>query len=145
MARYSFAGRTPAAAAGAAFADLVAAASDRLQVREIGCFVNAATATYVGLIRAATLGTRTSPVLGAAGDAADGAATGGVAVAWSAAPTISTNPYLRRMVIPAAIGNGFIWSFGPGELVVPMSAGILLWNFNSAAGSAMDFYIAWDE
>lgn len=137
---------TPAAAAGAAYADLVATSTDRLRVREIGLFVNAATATSVGLIRSASLGTRTSPSTGQQGDPAEPAATGTIAVAWSVAPTISGSPlYLKKIVVPAAIGNGFIWTFGPNDLVVPVSAGLLLWNFGAGAGSISNGYIVWEE
>jgi hypothetical protein len=78
-------------------------------------------------------------------DAADGPATAGSAVAWSVAPTISTNVHLRRAIIPAAIGNGFIWTFGPRELVIPLSGGLLLWNHGAGAGSISDYYIQWEE
>lgn len=144
MARYSLGITTPAAAAGAAYANLISAAGERLYVREIGLFLNAATASSIGLIRPATVGTATSPVAGQAVDAADAAATGTVGTAWSAAGTIGSN-YLRKITLPAAIGNGIIWTFGERDLVVPVSSCLFLWNFGAAAGSVLNGYIVWDE
>jgi hypothetical protein len=144
MAVVTLAFTTPAAAAGAAYADLVATSTDRLRLREIGLFVSAATATSVGLIRASTLGTRTSPVTGLQGDPAEPAATGTTAVAWSVAGTVGST-YLRKMAIPAAIGNGLIWTFGPNDLIIPVSGGVFLWNFGAGAGSICNGYFVWEE
>lgn len=144
MSIYTAGVRTPAAAAGAAYAALRAAATDRLKLREVGVALSAATATSVGLIRAATVGTASSSTLGQAGDPGDPVGTGNVDIGWSVAPTIGAI-YLRRFALPATQGAGFIWTWAPGELVIPVSASILLWNFGGAAGAALDAYFVWDE
>ena len=145
MARYSLGFSTPAAAAGAAFAVLRTAASERAFVREIGLFLNAATASSIGLIRASSTGTPSTSVLGQAMDAADAAATVNVDTAWSGAPTIGSN-YLRKITLPAAIGNGVIWTFGERNgLCLPVSAGLVIWNYGGSAASVLNGYIEWEE
>jgi len=144
MARFSLGFSTPAAAASAAYANLITASTERAYVREIGLFLNAATASSIGLIRPATVGTATSPVAGQPVDAADAAATATVGTAWSAAGTVGSN-YLRKITLPAAIGNGIIWTFGERDLVVPVSSCLFLWNYGGSAGSVLNGYIVWDE
>lgn len=144
MALYSCSVTTPAAASGAAFAAIRAAASDRVRVTEIGGFLNAATASSVQLVRAATNGTTSTTVVPQANDPADASATSLVATAWSAAPTISTNVPLRRVVLPATAGNGWIWVF-PQPIIVASTADLLLWNFGGGAASALSLYVVIDE
>lgn len=146
MALYSVAIRTPAAAANAPYADLRTTASDKALIREVGFFLAAATQTSLGLIRPLASGTASTTVLGQAGESSDPAATALLGSAWSAAPTVAATPiYLRRTTLPASIGAGLIWTFGPRDLVVPVSSSLLLWNFGAAAGSALDLYIVWEE
>lgn len=146
MARYSAAVRTPAAAAGAAYADLRSASTDRLFISEIGVFTSAATATSVGLIRPLTVGTVSTTTLGQAEDPGNPAGTGLIGSAWSVAPTIAVTPiYLRRIALPATIAAGVIWTWPAPGLIVPVSSSLILWNFGGAAGAACDVYIAWDE
>jgi len=144
MARYSLGFSTPAAAAGAPYADLITAASERAYIREIGLFLNAATASSIGLIRASAVNTATSPVAGQAVDPADAAATATLGTAWSSAPTIGSN-YLRKITLPAAIGNGIVWTFGERDMIVPVSSALVLWNFGAGTGSVLNGYIVWDE
>lgn len=145
MALYRVAIRTAATGAGAAIADLRTAAGDRAFIREIGAFVVTATASSVGIIRPATLGTTSTTTVPQAGDPADPAATALLGSVWSAAPTISTNVYHRRILLPATIGAGVIWTFGPRDLVVPVSSSLLLWNFGAGANAALDLYIDFEE
>jgi hypothetical protein len=146
MARYSASVRTPAAAAGAAYADLRTAATDRAFVTEIGIFTSAATATSLGLIRPLTVGTASTTTLGQAEDPGNPAGTATIGSAWSVAPTIAASPiYLRRIALPATQAAGVIWTWPAPGLVVSVSSSLILWNFGAAAGAACDVYIAWDE
>lgn len=147
MAVYSAAVRTPAAAAGAAYADVRTTAAERARIMEIGAFGTAATAASIGLVRPASSGTASTTTAGQPNDPGDAPATAAVGSAWSAAPTISGTPiYLRRFTGPALAGAGVIWTFPLGsEIVVPVSGSFLLWNFGAAAGPALDLYIVWNE
>jgi hypothetical protein len=145
MARYAVGFTTAATAAGAAIVDLRSAAGERLYVREIGMFLNAATASQIGVYRPSTLGTASTSIVPVPVDPADPAATGSVGTAWSVAPAVSTNVPLRRAMLPAAIGNGFIWQFSERGLVVPVSSSLLFWNYGAGANSVINGYIEWDE
>jgi hypothetical protein len=50
--------------------------------------------------------------------------------AWTTAPTAGTA--LRRMVLPATIGAGVIWTF-PNGLVLPTSSFFVVWQFSALA------------
>ncbi len=143
-ALYSASVVTPAAAAGAAYCALRAAAGDRARIRQIDIYTNAATSSSVGLVRSATVGTSSTSALGQAWDASDTAAVTSVDTAWSVAPTVSTNVFLKRYVAPATAGSGVIWTF-PSGLVVPVSGSLLLWNYGASAGSALSVTFTWEE
>lgn len=144
---YRAAIRTPAAAAGAPYAALLAGVNNRVDVREIHVTLAAATLTPMGLIRAATVGTATTSTAGQPVDVADAAATAAIQSAWSTAPTIPGSPvYLDRKTFPASIGAGRDWYLQRGELVIPAGGSLLLWNFHATdAGAASDVTIVWDE
>ena len=142
-ALYSASVVTPAAAAGAAYAAIRCAAGDRARIRQIDVYTNAATASSVGLVRSASVGTATTSVLGQTWDPADTVAVTSVDTAWSAAPTAGS-VFLKRYVAPAAAGNGVIWTF-PSGLIVPVSGSILLWNYGASAGSALSVTFTWEE
>jgi hypothetical protein len=143
MARFRAAVTTPAAASGATYATIHAVASRRLVISEIGFSNNAATASSIQLIRPSNTPVATTSLLGQADDPAEAAATGNIDTAWSTAPTIGTNP-LQRIVLPATVGAGGIWTF-PNGLVIPVSGWLVVWNHGGAAGSAQSLYAVWDE
>ncbi len=143
MALYAIAQLTTGTAAASAAIELRASASDRLEVREIGLTLNAATATTLGLGRPGAIGvTPTSPLTLVAQDTAASAATAQTALAWGTGPTIP-GTFLRRAAFPATIGAGIIWSFGPGELVIPASGSLIVWNI--VLGSALNCWFVVDE
>lgn len=136
---------TVAAGAAAAYATFHTASTHRMRLRELGLFVNAATASSVGLIRPSNSPVATTSVLGLAQDPADPAATINVDTAWSTAPTVGT-VYLRKALIPATIGNGIIWTWPPdAPLIVAVSSYLVLWNFGAGAGSVLNGYATWEE
>ena len=145
MARFCAGFTTTATVTAAAIADLRSASGERLYVREIGLFLNAATASSIGLYRPSTLGTASTSVTAVPVDPGDAAATGSVGTAWSVAPAVSTNVPLRKAQLPAAIGNGIIWQFSDRGLVVPVSSSLLLWNFSGSTNSVLNGYIEWEE
>ena len=137
-------------AAGAAFAELRNSASRRLHIHEVGVFVGAATVLGVGLVRATAQGT--GGAASGTGQAEDGAApaataTGLFVSAFTVAPTFTAANALKRARIPAAIGNGLIWTWPEDSLlIVPVSSSLVLYNAHTAAGAAaFDVYVAWSE
>jgi len=145
MALYRGAVRTTGAAPRAAFAALRAGAAHRLQIREIGLYLfSSSTELSLGVLRAATVGTASTSLAGLACDPADGPATGNVDSAWSTAATIGT-AFLDRITLPAAVGAGLILPYGRGELVIPPSGSLLLWNLGAAAGPVLDVHFVWEE
>jgi hypothetical protein len=144
MARYHCGFVTPAAAAGAAFADFRTSSTDRVHVLEIGLFLNAATASSITLARSTTLGTTSTTVVPVAGEPGDPAATMVVGTAWSGAPASTAVP-IRKITVPANIGAGVVWGFGYSDLIIPVSASLLLFNFGAGAASVLNGYIVTDE
>lgn len=147
MAFYETGVRTPAAAAGAAFATLHTGASLRARIRELHIFSTAATAASIGLIRPSNAPVASTSVLGLAQDPAEPASTVNVDTAWSTAPTIGSN-FLRRIDFPASIGSGVIWTWPDGQsngLLVAVSSYLVLWNFGASAGPILDVVLVWEE
>lgn len=144
MARYHVAFTTPAAAAGAAFADLRSGASDRVRVLEVGLFHTAATASTPSLERSTTLGTASTTVQPQPGEPGDAPCNAVVGTAWSVAPASTAVP-LRRVSLPANIGAGIIWTFGFGDLVIPVGASLVLMNRAAGAAGVCAGYITFDE
>jgi hypothetical protein len=145
FAVYSAGVVTPAAGAGACYTELKGAAGDRARLLRVEIVVNAATASSIGLYRAAAQGTASTTVLGQPHDGGDPAATAIPAIAWSGAPTISTNVPLRRIVTPATAGYPIIWDFNGMEIALAVSGSLLLWNFGAGAGSVLHVAWTWAE
>ena len=145
MGLYSAGIQSVAAVSGAAFATMHTGANLKARIREIGMFVNAATASSIGIIRPSNSPAASTSALGQAEDSSDPASTVNLDTAWGTAPTVGTN-YLRRITIPATIGNGVIWTFNPGEeLIIPVNGFLVFWNFGAATGSVLNMYVKWSE
>lgn len=144
MAYYSLGVLTTGTASGAAAWEIRTSANVRAKVMEIGFFLNAATASTVGLGRPAAIGiTPTSPVDFQPEDPANPTVSTQVqsSLAWTTGPTVPTN-FLRRIGLPATAGVGVIWTF-PQGLVIPVSSSLVLWNL--ALNSALNAYAIVDE
>lgn len=142
MARYQVAGVSATLAAAGNFFDIRTTSTDRVRVLELGVFLSAATASTVLVARSTTVGTASTTVVPVAGEPGDAAATALVGTAWSAAPATTAVP-VRRINFPANIGAGVIWTFGLGDLIIPVSASLLV--YSTAAASAVNFYCVLDE
>ena len=144
MAYYSLGVLTTGTASGAAAWEIRTSANVRGYLMEVGFFLNAATASTIGLGRPAAIGiTPTSPVDFLPEDFANPTVSGQVqsALAWTTGPTAPAN-FLRRISLPATAGVGIIWTF-PKGLVIPVSSSIVLWNL--ALNSALNAYAVIDE
>lgn len=149
-ALYAVSDRSASVTVAGRLAELRTTSTDRLFVTEIGVSVGVAgAAPTIGLIRPNAIGvTPTSPKTVQALDPGDPAGTGTTATAWGTAPTLPATPvYLRRVALPATVGAGWVWTFAPGELVVPVSSSLLidLIALSAAAATAIDFYIQLTE
>src|SRR5690349_12979863 len=117
MARYGNSITKTTGAAAAPIATLSTGAARDVRIWEIGISASTAVSGEVGLMRPAN-----SPAgpsggqVGAAEDNISGAGVAVVANAWTTAPTAGTA--LRRIVLPAQIGAGVIWTF-PNGIVLP--------------------------
>jgi hypothetical protein len=142
MAHGALAVRTSNTTTGAATWELRTAATDRAYVEEIGIFIAAATASTFGIGRPAAIGvTPTAPITLLPYDIGD-PMTATIAIAWGTGPTIPAN-FMRRISIPAAIGNGIILQFAFPGLVIPVSSSLIIWNLT--ATSAADIYVTTRE
>lgn len=144
MARYSVGFSKAAPATGTFVSQLRTNTSKDMRVWEVGCFASTAVSLSVGLIRSLTVGATFTSNTPVQDDTSAGSATVLCDTAITTQPTITANAYMRKIVLPATIGAGVIWTF-PYGLVVPVSSGILLWNFGAGTGPAVEGYWAYDE
>lgn len=143
MARIYEAGATKTSAASASQILSIITGTRRASILELGIFATTAVAGEIGLGRATGTGVTATSTLLQAMDAADtDASTTNLASYASgiAAPAV----FMRRIQLPAVIGAGVIWSWAPGEFMIPPSittAGApVLWQI-SAAAVGYDVYV----
>jgi hypothetical protein len=142
MARYELAVTGGVGTIAVAQAELRAGAADAIWLRELGIFLNAATASRIGFGKPANTPAGGSPVLGLATNGGAAAAGGVVVSGWSTAPTAPTQ-YYRIIGLPAAIGNGIIWTFQGDGLLIPASGAVVIWNIT--ASSIASIFWVWEE
>jgi len=51
---------------------------------------------------------------------------------------------MRRIQLPASVGAGVVWGWGQGELIVPVSANLCVWQI-SAVAVGYDVYVKYIE
>lgn len=110
------------------------------RLMEIGFTLVAATASKIGLGRPAAIGvTPTTPVDFQLRDPNNVLASGALqsALAWATPPTIPAQ-FFKVIGLPATIGAGVIWEFGPRGIVIPISSSLVLWNM--ATNSVLNAY-----
>jgi len=149
MAGYNVSVASVAAGAAANYCSIQGSTTRPVKIREIGISNNAATSSSVGLGRPANTPVATTSALGQALDPFAPASVCNLNTAWSTAPTIPS-VFLRRVVLPATIGAGWIWTFPDDEpLILSPTAGSLqwvtLWNFGAASGSVLQVYVVTKE
>lgn len=144
MAITSLALTTSATASGANLWDLAAPAAQPLRVLELHIFMNTAVATKVGLFRTSAIGTRTSPTTYNNEDPGDQTPVATSALTFSVQPTLASTA-VRRATLPANVGAGFIWTWGPRGLVIAKSGSIVLANTAGATIGLMEVTAVVDE
>lgn len=140
MARYQIGVSKTTGAAAGLLAQLRTGAARDLRVYELGVFAATAVSGTVALIRPSAVGaTFTSSAVGAADDPIAGAGVAVVDTAATTAPTIGTN-FMRRIVLPGAVGAGVIWTF-PNGLTIPVSASLALWQLSALAVTYETYWV----
>lgn len=141
MATYETGFSTGATVTAAAICDLRTSASVVATVVEVGFFLDAATTSFIGIYRPSTVGTASTTVTGVPLDTRQPNPTALVGTAWSVAPAVSSNVPLRKIKLPANIGAGVVLAWEPGELMVPVSSSLLIWNYGGTTNSVINGYI----
>lgn len=132
MARYGNAITKTTTAAAGPIVSLSAGTSRDVRVLQITVAASTAVSGDVGVMRPGN--TPTVPTGGTVGTPLDNISGAGVAVtgnAWTTAPTAGTTAF-DRIVLPATIGAGVIWTY-PEGLVLPTSGYLVLWQYSALA------------
>jgi hypothetical protein len=145
MAKYTVAATQSGAKTSARGPSLTAAAGVGLRIVEVGVESTTAVASQVALRKITALGTG-----GAALDEVpwweNSAAASGVAANSSTADHTFVSGSLRVAHLPAAIGGGIIWTFGPLGLVIPEGTGNgIALTLPGGSDAIVNFYIDWEE
>lgn len=132
--------------AAAHIATVVTASTSRVEVREIGVFATTAAAGEVGLGRPAAVGTGgvATTALGQAMDSADTASVTNLCTHFTTLEPTAPTVFMRRIQLPASVGAGVVWVWGQGELIVPVSANLCVWQI-SAVAVGYDVYVKYIE
>jgi hypothetical protein len=146
MARFNSGYRTTGVATSLLpMASIYSPASTRPQIVEVGIFNTTATAVNVAMCRLTTAGTSSSVSSIYGSDDSQTAGATPRNTHSSTGPTITAGN-IRQAALGAAIGSGVIWTFGPGELVIPtgVANGIGIYTPNGT-GQICDVYWCWLE
>lgn len=144
MAVYSMAVRTTNTTINNANVEIIAAATNKPKLMELGFAQVTGTASSYGFGRPAATGvTPTTPVNLVDEADGDSAVTGltTTALAWGTSPTAPA-VYARRINTPATVGAGVIWTF-PRGFAIPKTKSLVV--FNVTATVALDVWVVVDE
>ncbi len=142
------------ATAGAVLFGFRASTSRMARIREIQLFNITAPATSgaLGLVRSTALGTGAlTAVAGMPLNPDDPAAGGQVITNWATAvPTTGgAGATLRRIAVPATIGNGVMWVWDREPLIVPPGSAVngelAFINLQATAPGTWDVTVVWEE
>lgn len=124
-------------------------ATERMQLRELGIFLQAATSTRLGLFRASVVSVTPTGNFAGQNKQPGAPASGSTLVTgWTTIPTAAGTP-LRRVTLPAAIGAGVIWTWPADDpLIVGLGSAIAelcINNLVAVAPSLFDWYAVWED
>jgi len=130
--------------------EFVAGSGKPMSILEMGIFLNAATATTLTLGRPGNTPTTGTPQTGTLPTTLGnslGVSVGGIVLSgWGTTPTVpAAGNSFRMLQLAAAIGNGVVWNWEEGEMVVSptRSSGLVLWNVST--NSALRLSVKWTE
>ena len=144
MARYSVGARTSAGSTTLPIISLYSAAAQNPSIVEIGVTNTTATAVALKLCKLTTTGTQGTALTEQVVD--DFGATSACQAfnTHTVGPTVVDIGY--NVTLGAAIGSGWIWTFGGAGLSFPIAttngAGIIV---ATGTGQVVDAYLVWDE
>lgn len=145
---YEVAVNTVAAVTVAPASEFMANGTKRAYIRELGYFNQAATAAAKAIIgRPGNTPTAGAVILGQAQDPANAAATAGITVTWTTAPTVPAVA-MRQFDFPATIGSAVIFTWPPdGELIAGPTRvnSVILWNASGSTYGIMSQYAVFSE
>lgn len=142
MARIYEAGAQKVTSAAAGQILSVITGTRRASILELGIFSVTAVAGEIGLGRGTGTGASATSVAVQTMDSADEAGTSSLTS--YASGVTAPSVYMRRIQLPATIGAGVIWTWAPGEFLVPASTTTTgaptLWQISTAAVT-FDVYV----
>jgi hypothetical protein len=147
MAIFGVGGRTvtnlPTATAGPGI--FAGATSGKFWIREVGVFNTTTSAVAVGLAVCTATGTQAGGLTEYQTDDPSNAAPSETAfTSMSTAATVAAT--IRQISLGAAIGSGFVWTFGEKEWEVPEgTANGMIINCPTGTAQHLDFYIKWEK
>ena len=147
---YEFAINSAAALTVATYAEFYTGATRRVKFREVGAFAQTAVAAGKTLLaRPAAIGvTPTAVGPWTPQDPADAPGTLNSAIAWGTAPTQPTQAsgIHRQFDLAGTVGSGVIFTWpADGELVLPVSKSIVVWNNSGSTGPILSRYVVGSE
>jgi len=146
MPLYTVSFTSVAASSAAAYATFHTGGTRRAYLREVRIFNTAATASSVGLIRPNNTPVASTSVTPVAYDVNEAAATALADTAWSTAPTIGSNVFLRKSNLANVQGAYDVWTFPQAQgLPLATSSFYVLWNYGGSTGAALDITIVYEE
>lgn len=123
---------------GAAAAEIIAGSSVPFSVTEISIFLNAATSSTFGIGVPAAIGVTPSNTLFLKSNPTiTYTVVTNMALSWGTGPTVPAN-FQKRIVMPATIGSGIIWTWPYGDFVIPVSKSIVVWNLAANAAAMIN-------
>lgn len=148
--RYELGILTTGTANASAAAELRAGTAAPMSLLELGIFLNAATASLLTVGRPGNTpagGTSQTATLPTSLRPSGGASLGGIILAgWTTAPTVpAAGNTQRSLSLPGAIGNGIVFTWQIGEMIISptTSSGYVIWN--AQLNSALRLSAKWDE
>jgi hypothetical protein len=144
MARYTARVKTGAGSTTLPLMSLYAAAAVEAAIVEIGVTNTSAVALDLHVARLTTAGTQGAGLTEAKHNPASVAASSTAFTTHTVAPTLGDS--VVGCSLGAAIGGGYVWTFGDGGLIIPVGTGngvgVLIEN---GTGQPLQAYMIWDE
>ena len=150
MARFELSVAGVTAASGAAYATIHTSATVPIRIVEFGFSNTTAVSSDVKLGKPANTPvattSQTSTLSYHGYGSAELTSATNIDTAWSTAPTAPTAANSgRRIVLPANIGAGIIWSMYDRPIELLVSSWLVVWNTGAATAAANALYFVWDE
>lgn len=145
MARYSAGVLTGAGSTTLPIISLYAAAGSAGSIREIGVTNTTSTAVSLKIVRLSSTGTQGAGLTEDKHNPISAAAACTAFTTHTGAPTVASDLGYRAS-LGAAVGAGFVWTFGDSGLAIPVGTsngiGVIVEN---GTGQACQAYIVFDE